>query len=78
VAEGGGLLSRTQPTTETVEFSLFDAGFLHRTAQRAGTDVTPFVSPPHQTKKGRGCDPAAKGKHWHAHEYESARARASD
>jgi hypothetical protein len=52
VAEGGGLLSRAQPTTDTTEFPLFDAGFLQRMAQRAGAAVSLFVSPT-LTKKTR-------------------------
>jgi hypothetical protein len=51
VAEGGGLLSRVQPNTDTQKFSLFQADLLQRAAARVAATVAPFVALPHQAKR---------------------------
>ena len=44
MAEGGGLLNRVQPNTDTAKFSLFHASFLQRVAARDAAAVVPFVA----------------------------------
>ena len=61
MAEGGGLLSRAQPITDTAEFSLFNAGFLQHVAQRAAAAVSLFVSPLTITGTSRISPPVITG-----------------